>query len=371
MHFLRLKETRPVASLVALAAWICAALLAANMVHTLPGSMPLLVMPLINSVSVLAMLMSALLAYIAVRSGRVPAILCALSSVAVCALTVGGYAALALGLIQLPAAVFAVYCYERKRPFWPSVGICVGMELAAGMIVLAMANALNGGDAVTALRDMLEPLVRVAPETDRTLLWLASMGVVRLPDVALPGIQLGSTVVLAEPVREELIKQFQFAMESLLRQSLPIRILEGAIWGGLLCVAWPRRIAARYATEMEIAPLPPFHDWHIPSRLFRPMIISLIAVWLLVFVSGEQAIASVADVLWAGVSTVVALQGGALLSSLMRKSGVRARNRVVIVIALLLLLNFSLVLLGFADQMFNPRMLRKPSHDKRDEEEDR
>ena len=367
MRFLRLNETRPTASLVAVTGWVLGMTLAAATGRALSGAMPLLVLPLASLLPMLSMLIPALLAYIAVRAGRLPAMLCAAAGGVIAASMLGPYAAVAAA--PVPAAVFAVYSFERKHPFWHSVGACAGILLLAGMAALAMVNALNGGDAVTALRGLLEPLAYGSRETDRSLLWLASMGFVRLPDSVLPGMQLGSAAVLDGPMREEVIKQFLFASESLLRQTLPSQILQGAIYGGLLCVVWPRRTAARYANETELAPLPPFHKWHIPARLFQPMVFTLLAAGLLMLLSGAQAMVNLVNVLWTGVRTVLALQGGALLMFLMRKSGVRSPFRTAIVIAMLYLFSFALLLLGFADQAFNPRALRIPPNDKRDEED--
>ena len=375
MRFLRLKETRPAASAAAVAAWVLGSLLAVGTGRVLMDVTPLLVLTAAGALPMFALLAPALLAYVALRAGRLPAMVCAAAGIASCGGALGPYGALAAAVALAPASVFAVYSYDRKLLFWRSVSVCAGLLLGGGTLVLWILNALNGGDMIAALRALLDPLVQGAPspETDATLKWLASMGLVRMPESALPAVQAGAAA-LDEPVRQELIKQFLFTSESLLRQALPNQIFQGAIYGGVLSVAWPRRVAARYAAEMERAPMPPFHEWFIPTRLFRPAALTVLAAGLLMFFAGTQATVSLVHVLWAGGSAVIALQGGALLAFLMRKSGVRAPLRMVAVIALLYLLQFALLLLGFADQFLDPRMLRTPPHDhlydKRDEEED-
>ena len=375
MRFLRVKEMRPAASTVAVAAWVLGSLTLVATGRMLMGTMPLLALFTASALPMLALLLPALLAYIALRAGRIPAMVCATAGVAVCGGALGPYAALTAAMVLVPAAAFSVYSYERKLPFWHSVGVCTGLLLGAGILALWMLNALSGGDVATALRALLDPLVQSAsvPETDATLRMLAGMGLVRMPDSALPAVQAGAAT-LDEPVRQELIKQFMFTSENLLRQSLPSQVLQGAIFGGVLSVAWPRRVAARYATQMEPAPLPPFHEWFIPTHLFRPVGLIVGGVALLTLMSGAPAMISLADVLWAGGSAVVALQGGALLAFLMRKGGVRAPLRMAAVMALLCLLQYALLLLGLADQFLNLRMLRKPPQDslfhKRDEEGD-
>ncbi len=369
-NILRWNETRPQASAVALSAWTAAMAAIVIAYRTLPSTMPIIAFLLVGLLPALALMSPALLAYIALRAGRVTAIACAAVSAALCALYIHPYVALALALIQLPAAVFAVYSYERARPFWPSVAICVGIPLVSGMAALIAANALAGGDAIAWLSDTLDPLVRSSAETDRLLLVLASMGYVRLPESVVPGIQLGSAVVLDAPVRDELIKQFLFFAESLLRQGLAGVILQSAILGGLLCAAWPRRVAARYATQMATAPMPPFHEWFVPMQIFIPMMGTVLALGLLMLLSGAQAMIDIFYLFWAGVSVVMALQGGALLVFIMRRGGAKPATRVSAVIALMVLANFMLLALGFADQLFNLRMMRKPTNDKRDEEDD-
>jgi len=374
MRFLRWKETRPKASMIAVSAWILGLLLIAEMSQTLKETMPLLVMWIASALPLLAMLLPALLAYVALRAGRLPALVCTAAGVLVCGIVLSTNAALLASLLLVPSAAFSVYSYERKLPFWQSVGVNTAMLLGTGILMLWILNSMSGGDAIVTLRALLDPLVRDAPETDRTLLWLASMGYVRIPDVVLPGMQLGPAA-LDGPVREELIKQFMFSSESLLRQSLPNQVLRGVIYSGVLSVAWPRRVAARHANEMEPAPMPPLHEWYIPIRLFRPLVFTVLGAGLLMFLSGSRAMVNLVNVLWSGVSAVIALQGGALLAFMMRKGGVRASLRMAAVVALLYVLNYVMVLLGFADQFFNSRMLRKPPGDhpfhKRDEEGER
>ena len=372
MRFLRLKETRPTASMVAMAAWLLGALSILAMGRVLMDTMPLLGLTAAGALPMLAMLAPSLLAYMALRAGRLPAIACVAAGIVVCGVALGSYAALAAAMVLVPVFVFAVYSYERKLPFWLSVGVCAGLLLSGGILVLWMLNALNGGDMVTALRALLEPLVHnmPAPETDATLKWLANLGLVRMPESALPAMQAGAAA-LDEPIRQELIKQFMFDSENLLRRALPNRILQGAIYGGVLSVAWPRRVAARYATEMDRAPLPPFHEWHVPMGLFRHVGLAVLGITFLMFMSGAQAMISLVSVLLAGVGAVMALQGGAVLAFLMRKRGIRAPLRMAVVVALLGLFQFALLnvfqytllLLGFADQFRDPRLLRKSSHD--------
>lgn len=375
MRFLRLKETRPMASMIAMTAWVLAPILAIGTGRAIIDMTPLLVLTTAGALPMLAMLAPALLPYVALRAGRLPAMVCAAVCVAVCGAAMGPYAALAVTIVLVPAAAFAIYSYERKLPFWQSVIVCVTLLLAGGTLVLWLLNALNSGDMVAALRALLDTLVQnaPAPETDATLKWLAGMGLVRMPESALPAVQAGAAA-LDEPIRQELIKQFLFSSERLLRQALPNRLLQGAIFGGVLCVAWPRRVAARYATEMEHAPMPPFHEWFVPTRLFRPVALAIIAAALLMFLAGTQEMISLVSVLWGGGSAVISLQGGALLAFLMRKNGVRAPLRMAAVAALLYLLQYALLLLGFADQFLDPRMLRVPPQDhlfdKRDEEGD-
>ncbi|MCL2545484.1 MAG: DUF2232 domain-containing protein [Clostridia bacterium] len=376
MRFLRLKETRPTASMVAVAAWVLGSLLLVTAGRMLMDMMPLLALSTASVLPMLAMLLPSLLAYIALRAGRLAAMACAAAGIVVCGAALGVYAALLATMTLVPAAAFSVYSYERKLPFWLSVGVSAGLLLGAGILALWMLNALSGGDVVTALRALLDPLVHSAPapETDATLKGLAGMGLVRMPESALPAMQAGAAA-LDEPIREELIKQFLFSSENLLRKALPSQILQGSIFGGVLSVAWPRRVAARYATQMEPAPLPPFHEWYIPARLFRPVALTVLGAGLLMLLSGARSMISLVDVLWAGGGAVMALQGGALLAFLMRKGGIRAPLRMAAVVALLVLLQRALFLLGFADQFLNTRALRKPPHDqllnKRDEEGDR
>jgi hypothetical protein len=361
MRFFRWKETRLTASLVAVIAWALGLMMSVNISRTIANTMPLLVLMAIGALPVLVMLSPALLAYIALRAGRFPAVVCLAAGISACGAAAGASAAFMAALLLLPPLVFSVYSYERKLPFWQSAAGCAGMQLGAGIVILWMLNAMNGGDMVTALRAALDSLTRSvpAPETDALLKMLASVGFVRFPDTVLPAVQSG-TVALDVPVRNEMIKQFLFTTESLLRQSMPGQILQGAIYGGVLSVAWPRRVASRYATVMELAPFPPFHEWHIPARFFKFAMYTLLGAGLLMFLSGEQALISLVNVLWAGLTAAAALQGGALLAFMMRKGGLRASLRIAVTVAALCLLNYVLVLLGFADQLFNSRMLRKP-----------
>jgi uncharacterized protein YybS (DUF2232 family) len=189
-------------------------------------------------------------------------------------------------------------------------------------------------------------------------------------------------MVLPESVREELLKQFLFAMESVLRGSLPSWILQGSMLGGVLCVAWSRRVAAKFATRMATAPTEPFHRWRMSGALVRPLVIAYLAVAVLAMMSQAQALFSLSDVLWGGFSLMLALQGGAVLSFLMRRGGVRPAVRALIVGALLVMSNLALTLFGGAGQAFNLLALlgvidlvfnlrkRRGAPEERDEEED-
>lgn len=371
MRFLRLEQTRPAASAAALAAWTAGFALMVYTGRSAIDTAPLLVLFFCTVLPALLLFSPVLLPYIALRAGRVTAIACAVSGLLISALYGHLYLAAAVALTQLPVAIFSVYSYERKLPFWRSVGISCGILLTAGMLVLGGINLLYGGDAITALRNLLEPLVRSAPDTDQSLLWLAQIGFVNLPDSVLPGIQVSSAVKLDEVIREELIKQFMFTSESTLRLALPSQILQSAILSGLLCVTVPRKVATKFATQMDTAPMPAYHEWYIPANLFKPMALTVVAVGVLMLLSGSQAMIDLFNLLWAGIGTVIALQGGALLAFLMRKSGIRSGQRILLVAALMVLLNFLLIMLGFADQFLNPRMLRKPTNDNRDEEDNR
>jgi len=372
--------------MVAVAAWIVGPVLLIVIGRMLLDRWPLLVMWATASVvPMLTMLAASLLAYAALRGGRLPAMACAAAGVIACGAALGLFAALMAAILLLPASVFSVYSYERKLPFWRSVAVCAGMLLGGGLLWLWMLNALNGGDMVSALRALLEPLVHAlpAPETDATLKWLANMGMVRMPESALPAVQAGAAA-LDEPIRQELIKQFLFSSENLLRQALPTQVLQGAVFGGVLSVAWPRRVAARFATSMDPAPMPPFHEWFIPWHLFGPLALTVVGAFLLVFLSGAWPVFNLSSLLWAGGTAVMALQGGALLTFWMRRRGLRAPLRMAAVIALLYAfqyrqlhaLQYALPVLGIVDQFRNPRTLRKPPKNhpynpfKRDEEGD-
>ena len=361
MRFLRLEETRPLASVVAVAVWLMGILAALRSDDRLAGASMFLVLPL------LALLLSVPLAYIAFRAGRVSALFCAVAAVCLWGARTGPYAGLMAALILLPVPVYSMYSYDCKAPFWPSVGVCAGMLLIAGIAALIAANALTGGDVVAALRDYVEALLRTEPDADRVLLWLAGAGIVQMPEAAVSGIQLGNIILLPATVREELIKQALFTVEGYMRQSLPSQILQGAMLGGVLSVAWPRRVAARRATEMELAPRAPFHLWHIPKALSKPLMLTLLGAWLLA--SWSESLTSLFRLIWVGASLLFSLQGGAFLAFMMRKGGARPVVRGGAVCLLFLLFPFVLLIMGCADQLFNPRKLRGASQEKRDEED--
>jgi hypothetical protein len=361
MRFLRWNRTRPLASLVALVVWTAAM----HVSMTLDGAM-------IGITPMWALLLPAALAYIAQRAGRATALLCAALGISLWGQRLGLPAAALAALILLPAPAWAVYCDERKAPFWQSIGVCAGLLLLGGMAALAAANALAGGDVVAAMLRNLEALLQTGPENDSWLLMMAGTGLVRVPDTVL-GSQLGGALVLSDAVREELIKQVLFTAEAWLRETTSGQILQGALLGGVLCVAWPRRWVARHATEADqpLAPRVAFHQWCLPPAVTRPLILTLLGAWLLTFLTGAPPLIRLFSVLWAGVSLVLALQGGALLAFLMRKSGARPGARVVVVCVVFVLFQFALILLGCADQLFNPRMLRSASPKRHDEEDER
>jgi hypothetical protein len=159
-----------------------------------------------------------------------------------------------------------------------------------------------------------------------------------------------------------------------MRHSLPGQILQGALLGGILAVAWPRRTAARRATKAELAPREPFHLWHIPQAPLRPLMFTLLGAWLLSVWIDVEALTSLFRLLWAGTSLLFSLQGGAFLAFMMRKSGMRPRVRFVVGCLLFLLFPrfpYVLLILGCADQLFNLRALRDAPNEKRDEEDEK
>lgn len=360
MRILRLEQTRFSASIVALALWLFLMGLLLPVGGVFIGLMPFL-----------ALLLPAALTYIAFLAGRITALGCAASGIVLAAILGGTYWGLGAALVLLPVPVYSVYTYERKLPFWQSVGVCVGLLIVSAMGLLLLANALCGGDIAGALRAQLEAALRQSPQLDYILVSLANIGFVRIPEETFLASQLEGLLALPSALREELLKQFLLYVESLVRQTMANQVLQGAMLGGLLSVYGSRRVAAKRTMQMELAPVTPFHQWHIPHRPGWALILTALIIGMLPMFSSAPETAAVSDLLWGGTSLVLALQGGSLLAFMMRRGGMRVGTRTAVVILLLVLFQFLLVLAGCVDQLSNPRKLRPPMPGRRDEEDKR
>lgn len=360
MRILRLDQTRIFPSIVALVLWI----LVMGLLLPAGGA-------LIGVAPFLALLLPAMLTYVAFSAGRVTALACAALGIVLAAVFGGTYLGLGAAMILLPVPICAVYTYEKKMPFWQSVGVCFGLLIASAMGLLLMGNTLCGGDIAGVLRGQLESVLRQSPDLDNILVNLANMGFVRIPEEAFWGGQLEGLIALPGALREELLKQFLFYIESLVRQTMATQILQGSMLGGVLAVYSSRRVAAKRATQMDLAPVTPFHEWHIPHRPGWALMLTALIIGMLSMFSSAPETAAVSDLLWAGASLILALQGGALLAFMMRRSGMRAGSRMAVVILLMVLFQFVLVMAGCLDQLSNPRKLRPPLPGIRDEEDKR
>ena len=356
MRALRLEQTRPLASLVMLGLWSMACILGGPLCFFFP---------------LLLLSLPAVISYGAQRAGRITALVCTGIALGLAAYISGATASLGLMLVLVPACGYALYSYDRQLPFWPSVGYTVGLLFLGAAACLLLAWRTVGGDIVLVLRNLLETMLRQVPQLDQLLTTAYAIGVLRLPESMTDGLQAGlATLILPAEAREELLKQFLLMFETNQRLELPAQIVSGALLGGVLCVALPRRVAQRHATEMPLADLPPYHTWAIPHRIGLVLSGTLLAVAALMMLSGSSGIYSAYYVFWAGIRMALIIQGGALLSFTMRKRGTRSGLRMLAVAALFVFFQNGLLILGAADQFFDIRKLRKAERARRRGDED-
>lgn len=327
------------------------------------------IQPFTIGLSMLVMVTPVVLCTLYFWAGTLPAIVCAVASMASLEVTYG--AGLMWGgfvTMVVPAAA-AIYLLRERKGYFTSMKLATGVQLAALLGVTLYLYLSRGASLVDLFigqfREWLE-----AMNPALTDLLLARFSAVGLLDASLyETVEAGA--LLAAEVRSAALEDLLSKMDYSFKLTLPGLMMTSSLLTGVLMVALPTRICVRRGDEPDYSHVS-LSGWFIPSRVTAGMLCALVTCLVL-----NMTGVSGGDAVYAAVSSVVYLifsfQGLAAVDRMFKARGWPRGRRGVMLALLWLFIGNGMRMIGVASALFGRRgaltewfKKHRDTHDKED-----
>jgi len=279
--------------------------------------------------------------------GPIPSILCAAASMAALHITFGFPVMLAgLFTMILPAAA-ALVLLRRRAPYFRSMQIMGGVQLAAILSVVAVIFFTQGKSLVDLVMEMVGEMINSLNPALQDVL-LAQFSLTGMVDREIYALYSKGEAI-SEQMRANGIYQMLDNMGYSFRLTLPSLAITSSMLTGVLVVALPTAVCVRRGDE-PACPYVPLHEWFIPARSMTGMVFALAACLVLSFmdVSGaDAAITAISSLVY----MFFALQGLASFSRAFRARGWGRGKRIVVLALFTLLFVDGVRFVGFLSAM--------------------
>ena len=275
------------------------------------------IQPFTVALSMLVMITPVVLCTLYFWAGLLPALVCAVSSLASLELTYGaGFMWGGFVTMIIPAAV-GIYLLRSRRGYFTSMQITAGTQLFT-LVVVAACLYLTSGKSLVDLfiaryREWLEAMNPAL--SDLVLAQSSALGLVS--DKVYKAVQAGEA--LTEELRTSAMEELFSKLEYSFKLGLPAMMLTSSLLTGVLAVALPTRICVRRGDEPEYSYVP-LTEWFIPGKTTMGLLCALITCLILELIDVPGA-----DSVNAAFSSVVyllcALQGMAAVARALKARG--------------------------------------------------
>lgn len=306
--------------------------------------------PMMLSTMMLLMTVPVAAACLDAFAGPLPAAVCVIAGLAQTGSSFGPRAAIGFGVIFLIPLGVAKYCAHRRMPYFRSMWIAAGAQLA-GLLAVALYLYLRFDMGVA---DLLMSTLSAAKDVlpaeyqDVLLQSFASFGLLseELTEAVLKG-------ALTAAQREEAFALLFERLEYLFKLALPSFLLTSSLLTGVAIVALPTRIHVRRGDEPAY-PHVPLHEWFVPASTVGGLFLALLTSYVILW-AGVQGADSAVTAIRSTVYMVFMLQGAAALDRVFRARGWSRGGRVAGLAAMALLMFYPLRILGALSMLFGRR----------------
>jgi len=290
-------------------------------------------------ISCVPVLLLALLGYV----GPVSAAVCSVILTLLTTVLFGVWGGISVLLLLLPTVLISAVMLERDQPFWQCVAAGAVTEFASMGVVVALLSMLAGSDVVSALGSLLEEMLAASGAMGDTMLSMfMQMGLISAPE----GMDLGGMIALEPQMKEELLGNIVFMLDSVLRLELPMQMATGAVAAGLLGQAVLRKGLIHRGAKVAY---PPLKTWRVPKGWGRILGGTLLVLYLLSAMV-PKSMTTMFYVFNGVFDQVFSLQGIAAVCYMLDEHGKSSRwQRLVFVIGYFLMGSFA-VMVGILDQ---------------------
>ena len=275
--------------------------------------------------------------------GPVPAIVCAVSSMA--ALNVGyGLPVLLAGVVtMILPAVLALFLLHRRTSYFRSMQIMGVAQLAAILSVVAAIFFTQGKSLVDLVMEAVEEMTYALSPALQDVL-LAQFSLTGMVDSEIYALYAKGEAI-SEQMRASGLYQMLDNMGYSFRLTLPSLAITSSMLTGILVVALPTMVCVRRGDEPAY-PHVPLHEWFIPARSTAGMVCALVTCLILGYldVSGaDAAITAISSLVY----MFFTLQGLASFSRAFRARGWGRGKRILILTLFTLLFVDGVRFVGF------------------------
>ncbi len=315
-----------------------------------------------------------MLTYTLLEAGLIPCFLC--MGMACFSWGIFGTAGVAAGAVYYLPGLILYMCLSRgkKGLAFPRSALCLILQMMLCQIsIYAWMQIRYEGKAMEAAADALCDVIRREEWGDTFLAMLNSYGLLDLRVSAADGYSIRNGLyVLSEEVREDLLSSLGLYIIALLEALTPACLIGHSVYSGVLTASFPilsararrkrlsemRRTGAGWLPEGEV---PPLSTWFIPRGWgWR---IGIFASGYALAQMQNETVRVFGQILYQIFSSVYLIQGIAALNFFQNKRGAKKIWRILIPILILITVSDVLTIFGAADQILDPRMLRRENTD--------
>ncbi len=225
------------------------------------------------------------------------------------------------------------------------------------MAALALLRQRYGGPACPGLAEEMVKAIEARQDSAAWLVQAWRMGLVRLEGEALPALRLFGVTVIPPAVRTEMLNSLRLSLEALLTDGLPRLMVVYAAFSALLAALMSDAMAR---LERRPGRLRPFEGWYL-SREASICACILAALSLLRWMTASLTVYQTATMCATAFGLMYIVQGAALTVWWLRRHGWRPVTSGLMAAVLAATLSTVVIILGAADQWFDPRGLHGKS----------
>ena len=315
-----------------------------------------------------------MLAYALLEAGLIPCMLC--TGMACFSWGIFGTAGAAAGAVYyLPGIIlYMVLAGGKKGLSFPRSALCLTLQMILCQVsIYAWMQLRYEGKAMEAAADALCNVIRSEEWGDTFLAMLNSYGLLDLRVSAANGYSIQNGLyVLSDAVREDLLSSLGLYIIALLEALTPACLIGHSVYSGVLTASFPilsaRSRRERLAEMRQRDPgwlpdgeVPPLSMWFLPRGWgWR---IGIFALGFALAQMQDETVRVFGQILYQIFSSVYLIQGIAALNYFQNRRGARKIWRVLIPILILITVSDVLTIFGAADQILDPRMLRREKTD--------